>query len=140
MKQYQGRKIKVFSINGECVAGMCLGATDEIVRIKVDGEPDARVVFIRNIYSYTVEGLGEGDGISGLRLFICRNPGVCPGIRRLAMGDITLNDMGCQVQGRESLKCDFGCVGNIEVIPSQVLRGLLNGMEIRGRIGEKKNG
>ena len=135
MMQYQGKRINVFSVNGERVSGVCMGATDDIVKIKVEDEPDVRAVFIRNIYYYTVDGLGDDDGVSGLRLFMCRNPGVCPGIKKLSIRDINIGDMGCEASDKKG--CDFGCIGSLERIPSRVLRPLLSGMEKRERIGEK---
>ena len=40
MKHLQGKKIKVTSINGNCVTGLVTGATDDLVKILIEGEQD----------------------------------------------------------------------------------------------------
>lgn len=129
MKQFQGKKIKVVSINGDAVEGLCCGATDSIIKVLVNGEKDARAIFTRNIFWYSVEGLGAEDGFSGIRLFVCKNEGIgCKGRRKLSNRELTLHDMGCEANKSLEMDCDFGCIGNIETVPSRALRVLLDGM------------
>ena len=136
MKQYQGKKIKVVSINGEVLEGLCCGANDSIVKILVPGEKDTRNVFVRNIYHYTVEGIGAGDGYSGIQLFVCKNEGIgCKGRRKLSASKLELKDLGCEAIKTQKMDCDFGCVGNIENVPSRALKVLLDGMIKIEKIG-----
>lgn len=140
VKQYQGKKIKITSINGETVSGICCGATDDIVKVLPEGEKDVKVIFLRNVYYYSVEGENIGDGFSGIKLYVCKNDELgCPGRRKLSLAPLTVKDLGCE-QVPEKPKCDFGCVGGIEVIPSRALRVLLDGMLKIEKIGVKKNG
>lgn len=140
MKQYQGKKLKVVSINGESVSGICHGATDELVKILPDGEKDVRVIFTRNIFYYTVDGENLSDGFSGIKLYICKNDDLgCPGRRKLSSHPLTIKDLGCEAIP-DKPKCDFGCVGNIEIIPSRALRVLLDGMAKVEKIGVKSHG
>ncbi len=139
MKQYQGKRIKIVSISGETVVGICHGSTDEIVKVLPDGERDVKAVFLRNIFYYSVEGEGLGDGMSGIKLYVCKNDELgCPGRRRLSAHEQTVADLGCEAVPRKP-KCDFGCVGCIEVIPSRALRVLLEGMTKIEKIGAGKD-
>lgn len=140
MKQYQGKKIKIVSINGEALEGVCCGANDSIVKVLVDGEKDARAVFLRNIYWYSVEGIGMEDGFSGIRLFVCKNESIgCKGRRKLSCANLALKDMECEVIKTKKMECDFGCIGNIESVPARALRVLLDGMMKIEKIGVSKN-
>ena len=140
MKQYQGKKIKIVSINGEVLEGICCGANDSIVKIMIPGEKDVRNVFLRNIYHYTVEGIGIEDGYSGIQLFVCKNEGIgCKGRRKLSVSKLELKDLGCEAIKNQKMDCDFGCVGNIENVPARALRVLLDGMLKVEKIGAMKN-
>lgn len=141
MKQFQGKNIKIVSIKGEVVEGLCCGATDSLVKVLVPGEKDARMVFISNIYWCSVEGMGIEDGFSGIQLFVCKNEGIgCKGRRKLSLSKLKIEDMGCEAIKKQNMECDFGCIGCIETIPSRALRVLLDGMMKVEKIGVCKNG
>ena len=133
MKHLNGKRIKVWDSNGHLFEGVCTGASDDIVRLLKDGEKDERVFFVKNIYSYVVVGEGASGGYSGLKAFVCKNPSInCAGRCRISVDECTIDDMECEAhlsKGKE-FKCDFGCVGAIEVLPSQVQRVLFNGMVV----------
>lgn len=138
LKQFQGKKIKVVSINGETIEGVCCGANDSIVKVLVHGEKDVRAIFLKNIFWYSVEGLGIEDGFSGIKLFVCKNEGIgCKGRRKLSFTDIDLQNMGCEAIKNQKMDCDFGCIGNIETVPVKALRVLLDGMMKVEKIGVK---
>jgi len=140
MKQFQGKKIKVVSINGEFVEGLCCGANDSVVKVLVEGEKDVRAIFLNNIYWYSVAGLGIEDGFSGIQLFVCKNEGIgCKGRRKLSRKELSLKDMECEAIKSQKMDCDFGCIGNIESVPSRALRVLLDGMIKVEKIGVIKN-
>ncbi len=132
MKHLNGKRLKLWDSNGHLFEGLCTGASDEVVRLLKDGEKDERVFFVKNIYSYVVVGEGVSGGYSGLKAFVCKNPSInCAGRCRISMEESTIDDMGCAVRSANNgFKCDFGCVGAIEVIPSQVQRVLFDGMTV----------
>lgn len=136
MKHLNGKRIKIWDSNGHLFEGVCTGASDDIVRLLKDGERDERVFFVRNIYSYVVVGEGVSGGYSGLKAYVCKNPAInCAGRCRIASGECSITDMGCEAMNKkasrgEGFGCDFGCVGAIEVLPSQVQRVLFDGMTV----------
>ena len=136
MKHLQGKKVKVTSINGNSVTGLVTGAADDIVKILVDGQQDQTVIFIKNIFTYQVIGQGVTGGYSGIHVFACKNLEIgCKGRLRLSCKkDTTILDMGCQVAKQPTkFKCDFGCLGEMQVLPSRVQKILFDGLT-------KKNG
>ena len=110
--------------------GLCTGSSDEEIRILKDGETDERC-FPRALFpSYSIVGGGTTGGYSGLKVFICKNPAInCAGRCKMTSGNATILDMGCEVgKTKPEFKCDFGCIGAMEVIPSQVQKVLFEGM------------
>lgn len=140
MKHLQGKKIKVTSINGNSVIGLVTGATDDIVKILVEGEQDETVIFVKNIFTYQIIGEGTTGGYSGLHVFACKNLAIgCKGKIKLSCKQNTiLQDMECEVPKQKTeFVCDFGCLGEMEVLPSKVQKVLFDGM-IKKNIKEKK--
>ena len=134
MKHLNGKRLKLWDSNGHVFEGLCTGASDDIVRLLKDGERDERVFFVKNIYSYAVVGGGVSGGYSGLKAYVCKNPAInCAGRCRISAAECHIDDMGCEVCRKKTAEgtgfgCDFGCVGAIEVLPSQVQRVLFDGM------------
>ena len=131
MKHLNGKRLKLWDSNGHLFEGLCTGASDDIVRLLKDGEKDERVFFVKNVYSYVVVGEGVSGGYSGLKAFVCKNPAInCAGRCRISMEESTIDNMECEVRSAKGVnfKCDFGCIGSIEVLPSQVQRILFDGM------------
>lgn len=133
MKHLNGKRIKVWDSNGHLFEGICTGASDDVVRLLKDGEKDERVFFVKNIYSYVVVGEGVSGGYSGLKAFVCKNPSInCAGRCKISVDECKIGDMECEAPSSKGVEftCDFGCVGAIEVLPSQVQRVLFNGMVV----------
>ena len=133
MKHLNGKRLKLWDSNGHLFEGVCTGASDDVVRLLKDGEKDERVFFVKNIYSYVVVGEGCTGGYSGLKAYVCKNLSInCAGRCRISADECALDGMGCEVRSAKGVdfKCDFGCVGAIEVLPSQVQRVLFDGMTV----------
>lgn len=136
MKHLNGKRIRVWDMNGHAFEGVCTGVTDDIVRLLKDGETDERCFFIRNIHSYVVIGEGATGGYSGLKAYVCKNPSInCAGRCRISSTECRIVDMGCEVCNKKTaqgtgFRCDFGCIGAIEVLPSKVQRVLFDGMVV----------
>lgn len=152
MRQYQGKKITVESINGKIITGVHCGLADDILRILPDPTPDKpdekreiKNIRVENIFSYSVEGEGVNEGYSGVCLYVCKNDALgCRGRQKLSVKKQVLSDMGCEAIKSPNFKvketpCDFGCVGNIEIVPSKALRVFLDGMMKISVVGEKKD-
>ena len=148
MKHLQGKKLKVNSINGMEVFGLVTGATDELIKILIDTEKDETVILIKNIFTYKIVGEGVSGGFSGLKVFCCKNEEIgCKGRRKLSTKNVSIEDMGCEVCNAKTVagtgfKCDFGCIGDMEVIPSNAQRVLFDGMLVEANKpkGEINNG
>ena len=136
MKHLNGKRLKLWDSNGHLFEGLCTGASDEIVKLLKDGESDERHFFVRNIYSYVVVGEGTTGGYSGLKAYVCKNSSInCAGKCRISTKECHIEDMDCEVCRKKTaqgvgFKCDFGCIGAIEVIPSKVQKVLFDGMVV----------
>ena len=133
MKHLSGKKLEIISISGTKTIGVSTGGTDDLTKIMVEGEEDETVVFDKNIFTYKIIGEGTTGGYSGLKLYVCRCFEIgCAGRRRLSAKSLTIADMGCNVVKSvdRAFKCDFGCTGAIEVLPSKVQLALFDGMEV----------
>lgn len=136
MKHLNGKRIKIWDSNGHLFEGVCTGASDDILRLLKDGEKDERVFFVKNIYSYVVVGEGVSGGYSGLKAYVCKNPAInCMGRCKISSTECSIGEMDCEVCNAKNIanlefKCDFGCIGAIEVLPSQVQRILFDGMTV----------
>lgn len=134
MKQLNGKRIVFWDSNGHKFEGLCVGTSDEEVKILKDGETDERVFFIRNIFSYSIIGEGTTGGYSGLQVYACKNESVnCAGRVLISSKECQIVDMSCEVctsNRDKNFKCDFGCIGAMEVLPSRVQRVLFDGMKI----------
>lgn len=130
MKHLNGKKIKIFDTVGHEHEGVCTGATDDIVKILEENATDEKVFFIKNIYAYTIVGEGTSGGYSGLKVYICKNDEInCKGRVLLSANECHIKDMNCPIcNSRTNFKCDFGCIGALEVLPSKVQRLLFEGM------------
>lgn len=129
MKHLQGKKVKVKSIDGTIVVGIVTGATDDILKILSQNEVDEQIIFIRNIFSYVIIGQGTSGGYSGLQVFACKNLNIgCKGRLLLSLNKNTkIQDMGCGVCDK-GFKCDFGTLGQMQVLPSNIQRVLFDGL------------
>jgi hypothetical protein len=134
MKHLSGKKIKIFCVNGKSVTGLCTGGSDDTVKILEDGKTDEMIVFVRNIFSYVIVGEGCTGGYSGLNVYVCKNEDInCKGRIKLSLNPITINDMGCKVCTAKTVegtgfKCDFGNLGAMEVLPTNIQKVLFDGM------------
>lgn len=129
MKHLQGKKVKVKSIDGSVVVGIVTGATEELLKILSQNETDEQVIFIRNIFSYVVIGQGVTGGFSGINVFACKNLNIgCKGKLLLSLNKSTkIQDMKCAVCDK-GFKCDFGTLGQMQVLPSKVQKVLFDGL------------
>ena len=145
MKHLSGKKIKVFCINGKSVSGVCTGATDDIVKILEDGKTDEMVIFVKNIFSYVIVGEGCTGGYSGLNVYVCKNENInCHGKIKLSLKPITISDMNCKVCTAKTsegtgFNCDFGNLGPMEVLPSNIQKVLFDGMIVEKNKKVNKN-
>lgn len=136
MKHLNGKRLKLWDSNGHVFEGVCTGATDDVVKLLKDGESDERVFFVKNIYSYSVVGEGVSGGYSGLKAYVCKNPSInCNGRCLVSSRECHIEDMGCDVCGKKTaqgtgFRCDFGCIGAIEILPSKVQKVLFDGMRV----------
>lgn len=133
MKHLNGKRLQIFDNFGNSYIGLCTGATEDIVKILVDNENDERVFFIKNIFSYIIVGEGTTGGYSGLKAYICKNDDInCKGRVLLTSNECHINDMNCPIcnNSKTNFKCDFGCIGAIEVLPSKVQKVLFEGMMV----------
>jgi len=133
MKHLNGKKLQIFDNFGNNYVGLCTGATEDIVKILVENENDERVFFIKNIFSYIIVGEGTTGGYSGLKAYICKNDNInCKGRVLLTSNECHINDMNCPIcnNSKNNFKCDFGCIGAIEVLPSKVQKVLFEGMMV----------
>jgi hypothetical protein len=133
MKHLNGKKIKISDNAGNVFEGICTGATDEIIKLLLKNEVDERVFFTKNIFSYVIVGGGITGGYSGLKTYICKNDNInCKGRVKITAKECHINDMGCLIDNNDKakFKCDFGCIGAIEIIPSKVQKILFEGMNI----------
>lgn len=131
MKHLNGKKLKIWDNVGNNFEGLCVGATDDIIKILNENESDERVFFIKNIFSYQILGEGTTGGYSGLKAYICKNDEInCKGRVLLTSKECHIKDMGCTIcnNSKVDFKCDFGCIGAIEVLPSRVQKILFEGM------------
>lgn len=134
MKHLSGKKLEITMTTGEKISGLCTGGTDDMVKIMADGSKDETFVFIRNIFAYTIIGGGVAGGYSGLKVYLCKNADIgCQGRVKLSIDDETIASMGCNVINADTaagrgFNCDFGCLGPMEVIPSNVQRVLFDKM------------
>lgn len=129
MKHLQGKKIKVKLTNGNCLLGIVTGATEEILKILSQNETDQQVIFIRNIFSYVVIGQGVTGGYSGLQVFACKNLNIgCKGRLKLSLNkNLKIQEMGCGACDK-GFKCDFGTLGQMQLLPSNVQKVLFDGL------------
>lgn len=136
MKHLSGKKIEITCVSGYKVAGLCTGATDEIVKLMIDGDTDETIIFVKNIFSYVIIGGGVTGGYSGIKVYVCRCENInCLGRIKLSAKKLILSDMECPIVHTKTVAgsgydCDFGCVGAMEVIPSNVQKMLFEGMMI----------
>lgn len=133
MKHLSGKKIQIFDNVGNNYIGLCTGATDEIIKILMDNEKDERVFFIKNIFSYIIVGEGTTGGYSGLKVYFCKNDNInCKGKVLLTSNKCHINDMNCAIcnNSKTEFKCDFGCIGAMEVLPTKIQRVLFEGMMV----------
>lgn len=131
MKHLNGKKIQISDNIGNTFVGICTGANDDIIKLLLENEEDERVFFIKNIFSYVIIGGGVTGGYSGLKTYICKNDNInCKGRIKISSKECHINDMECPIKEKDKtkFKCDFGCIGAIEVIPSRVQRILFEGM------------
>ena len=134
MKQYNGKRLKIWAANGLMFEGICTGADDEFVRLLPEGETDEIAIHVHNIFAHSVVGEGVSGGYSGLKTYVCKNTMLnCMGKCLVSSKECTLADMNCEICRKHTedgtgFKCDFGCVGAIEVLPSKVQRVLFDGM------------
>lgn len=131
MKHLNGKRIKINDNVGNSYEGVCTGANEDIVKLLLDNNPDEMVFFIKNIFSYVVVGEGTTGGYSGLKAYICKNEQInCKGRVYISSKECHINDMNCEIcnNSNNKFKCDFGCIGAIEVLPSKVQRVLFDGM------------
>lgn len=142
MKHLTGKKLNITCTSGKSIIGLCTGATDEIIKILLDKETDETIVFIKNIFSYTIIGGKTTGGYSGLKVFICKNDILsCKGIIRLSKDNLTIDDMECPIHVAkkkvgEDFKCDFACLGAMEVLPSPVQAIFFEGMKVNKNGGK----
>lgn len=137
MKHLTGKKLEIISIGGGVAKGVVTGGTDDITKLLSEGDADETVIFDKNIFTYKIIGEGTTGGYSGLKLYACRCFEVgCAGRRKISSKSLTVADMGCDVpnNGGTAFKCDFGCVGAIEVLPSKAQLILFDGMEVVAKI------
>ena len=146
MKHLSGKKLNVSCISGTTIIGLCTGATDEIIKILPKGAEDETVIFIKNVFSYTIIGGKTTGGYSGLKVYVCKNEDIsCKGRIRLSMRELLITDMGCEVcrvktADGKTIPCDFGCLGAMEILPSNVQSVFFDGMlvaKIETKRGEK---
>lgn len=134
MKQYNGKRMVFWDSNGHRFEGLCTGASDEEVKMLKDGETDERVFLVRNIFSYSIVGEGTTGGYSGLQAYVCKNESInCAGRVLLSSKECHVGDMNCEAcdsNKNKNFKCDFGCIGAMEILPSRVQRALFDGMNI----------
>jgi hypothetical protein len=131
MKHLNGKRLKISDNVGNSYIGLCTGANDEIIKMLLDNETDEIVFFIKNIFSYVIIGEGTTGGYSGLKAFICKNENInCKGRVYISSKDCEIKDMNCEIcnNSNNKFKCDFGCIGAIEILPSKVQRVLFDGM------------
>ena len=133
MKHLNGKKLKIWDNIGNIFEGLCVGANDDIVKILNDKERDERVFFIKNIFSYQIVGEGTTGGYSGLKVYVCKNDEInCKGKVLLSSNECHIKDMKCDICNNPKInfKCDFGCIGALEILPTQVQRILFEGMVV----------
>lgn len=136
MKHLNGKRIKLWDINGHVYQGVCTGVSDDVIKMLKEDNKDERCFFIKNIFSYQVVGGGTTGGYSGLKVYICKNEMInCKGVVRISAKQCHIKDMGCDVCKAKTtqgvgLKCDFGCIGALQVLPSPVQRSLFQGMMV----------
>lgn len=131
MKHLNGKKLKIWDNVGNVFEGLCVGASDDIIKMMNENEKDERVFFVKNIFSYQVIGEGTTGGYSGLKAYVCKCDEVnCKGRVLLSSKECHISDMKCKVceSKKVNFKCDFGSLGAIEVLPSRVQRILFEGM------------
>jgi len=140
MEQLNGKRIMVVDCTGAQTKGLCTGCSEDFIKIVPDCHSDERVFLMRSVVSYEVVGGGVTGGYSGLKTFICKNEEInCAGRVMLGLDGSHITDMGCPaIAGKGAkFKCDFACIGAMEVIPPQVQRALFGGMVAER--GKKKN-
>jgi len=133
MKHLNGKKIKINDNVGNSYIGLCTGASDEIIKMLLDNETDETVFFIKNIFSYVIIGEGVTGGYSGLKAYVCKNEHInCRGKVFISSKECHINEMNCEIcnNSNNKFKCDFGCIGAIEILPSKVQRVLFDGMMV----------
>lgn len=143
MKHLTGKKVTVYCQSGKGFTGVVTAGSDDVLKILPEGKTDELVIFAKNIFAYTIIGEGTTGGYSGLKVYVCKCDSInCKGRVKVSYNDTTINDMGCKVCTAKTVagtgfKCDFGCIGALEVIPSNVQKILLNNMIVARN--EKKN-
>ena len=133
MKHLNGKRIKINDNVGNSYEGVCTGANEEIVKLLLDNNTDEMVFFIKNIFSYVIVGEGTTGGYSGLKAYICKNEQInCKGRVYISSNECHIHDMNCEIcnNSNNKFKCDFGCIGAIEVLPSKVQKVLFEGMMV----------
>ena len=136
MKQLNGKRLKIWDVGGHSFEGLCTGTTDDEIRLLEDGKKDEIVFNMKNYFAYKIVGGGTTGGYSGLQAYVCKNPAInCVGRCMISSKPCHIEDMDCEVCKQKTsqgigFKCDFGCVGAIEVLPSQVQRILFDGMVV----------
>lgn len=131
MKHLTGKKLQINCNAGKSVIGLCTGGTDDIIKILPENKEDEMVIFIRNIFSYTIIGEGCSGGYSGLKVYMCKCADInCKGRLKLSCNCEDISEMGCEISksSDKKFKCEFGCLGAMEVIPSNVQKILFDGM------------
>lgn len=128
MKNLNGKKIKIWDMNGNLYEGLCTGSSDDIIKMMISDSKDERIFFIKNIFAYEVVGEGTSGGYSGLNVYICKNDEInCKGKILISTKENHIKDMKCEICNKNTdFKCNFYCLGALEVIPSKIQRILLD--------------
>ena len=135
MKFLQGKKIKIKTVDGKESYGLVTGATENLIKILNNNDTDQQVFFTNNIISYKIYGQGISGGRSGLYIFACKNMNInCKGKLLVSTNkSSTICDMKCKVCKSktiigEGFKCDFGTLGEMQMMPSKLQRVLFDGL------------
>ena len=135
MKHLQGKKVQIVSNGGVSYIGIVTGSTDDIVKILCENQTDETVIFIKNIFSYKIIGQGVSGGFSGIQVFACKNENIgCKGKIYLSKKkSTTIQNMNCEICKAKTVagigfKCDFGTLGDLQVLPSKVQGVLFQGL------------
>ena len=67
--------------------------------------------------------------LATVQIWMCKNDTAgCKGVKVLSAKTLTLVDMPCDCKERESIQCDFGCVGKLFQLPIDLQAKFLEGM------------